>query len=82
MLLTKTDLLPVLQDFEPERATDFFRRLANPAPVLSLAAKTGSGMPDWIAWLRTTYTNHRQHLSKTADTQPELHQNISLGTTI
>ena len=72
LLVTKTDLLPVMDDFKTESATRYFRQLANPAPVLSLAAKTGSGMSDWIAWLRTTYTNHLKILSTISSTQTEV----------
>jgi hydrogenase nickel incorporation protein HypB len=52
MLLTKTDLLPVLDDFDPDQAEAHLRRLANPAPVLRLAARKGIGMDAWLAWLR------------------------------
>ena len=52
MLLTKTDLLEVLDDFEPAVAEDCLRRLASDAPVLSLSAKTGAGLSGWLDWLR------------------------------
>jgi hydrogenase nickel incorporation protein HypB len=52
MLITKTDLLRVIEEFSPERATDAFRALAQEGPVLSLSAKTGAGLQEWLGWLR------------------------------
>jgi hydrogenase nickel incorporation protein HypB len=52
MLLSKSDLYPVLDDFDPERATQALRNLANPAPVLQLSSRNGEGMHDWIQWLQ------------------------------
>jgi len=52
MLLSKSDLYPVLDDFDPERATQALRNLANPAPVLRLSSRSGEGMHDWIQWLQ------------------------------
>ena len=52
VLLTKTDLLPVLDDFDAERAESCLRRLANPAPFLRLSAKKKDGLENWINWLR------------------------------
>jgi hydrogenase nickel incorporation protein HypB len=51
VLLTKSDLLPVLDDFQPENARRHIRELATEAPVLELSAKTGAGMNRWLEWL-------------------------------
>jgi hydrogenase nickel incorporation protein HypB len=59
VLLTKTDLLPVLDDFDPGRAEGCLRRLANPAPFLRLSAKKKDGMENWIDWL------HRERAAQT-----------------
>jgi len=53
MLITKTDLLRVIEEFSPERATDAFRALAQEGPVLTLSAKTGVGLQEWLGWLRS-----------------------------
>ena len=53
MLITKTDLLRVIEEFSPERATDAFRALAQEGPVLALSAKTGVGLQEWLGWLRS-----------------------------
>ena len=52
MLLTKSDLLEVLGDFDPQRATSALRNLANPAPVITLSSRSGEGINEWLAWLR------------------------------
>lgn len=52
VLLTKTDLLSVLDDFDPARAEDCLRKLANPAPALRLSARNKDGLTAWFDWLR------------------------------
>jgi hydrogenase nickel incorporation protein HypB len=53
VLLSKSDLLPVLDDFKPENARRYLRNLANPAPVFELSARTGAGLDQWLHWLFT-----------------------------
>ena len=62
VMLSKADLLPVLEDFSPARAEAYLRNLANPAPMVHVSAKSGSGMADWAQWLRETIDQHRQDL--------------------
>lgn len=52
-LLTKADLLPLLDDFDPARAARALRALASRAPFLTVSAKTGDGLDAWLEWLRT-----------------------------
>ena len=52
VLLSKTDLLPFLDDFDPLKATSHVRDLANAAPVMQLSARKGMGMDSWFNWLR------------------------------
>ena len=52
MLITKTDLLAVIDEFDAGRATRAFRELANEGPVLPLSAKSGDGLEAWLGWLR------------------------------
>ncbi len=60
VVISKADLLPVLDDFDPAYATDCLRQLANTAPVLELSAKTGNGIDAWLDWLRTELGSTRQ----------------------
>ena len=52
VLITKADLLPVLDDFDPAYAEDCVRQLANPAPILNVSARKGDGLDAWLDWLR------------------------------
>lgn len=51
VLVTKSDLLPVLGDFDPAEAERYLRQLASLAPVFELSARTGDGMHHWLDWL-------------------------------
>ena len=51
MLITKSDLLAVLDDFDPAVATDCLRQLASRAEVLPLSARKGDGLEAWFDWL-------------------------------
>ncbi len=51
MLLTKTDLLAVLDDFDLQRAENNLRNLASTAPVISLSARKQTGIDAWLEWL-------------------------------
>ena len=53
VVISKTDLLPVLEDFDPDYATHCLRQLASVAPVLEVSAKTGAGIHDWLDWVQT-----------------------------
>ncbi len=61
VLLSKSDLLPILDDFNPENARRHLQALASNAPVFELSAKNAAGMDDWIDWLlaeRATLVQH------------------------
>jgi len=62
VLLTKTDLLPVLDDFDPTRAEHCLRNLANPAPALRLSARNNDGLDAWFDWLRHEQLAQRQRV--------------------
>lgn len=62
MLLSKTDLLPYLAEFSPQKAEGALRNLASPAPVLHVSAKDGKGLEGWLAWLHATREEYRRRL--------------------
>ena len=51
VLVTKSDLLDVLGDFDPSYAERCVRELANTAPLMTLSSRSGEGMDQWLAWL-------------------------------
>ena len=53
VLISKADLLPVLDDFDPAYAEKCLRELASEAPLYEISARKGAGLDNWIAWLRS-----------------------------
>jgi hydrogenase nickel incorporation protein HypB len=51
VLLSKADLLDVLDDFSPAKAVNHIRALANPAEVMQVSARRHDTLAPWIAWL-------------------------------
>ena len=72
VLLTKTDLLPVMDDFDPARAEHFLRQLANPAPALRLSAKKKLGLGAWFSWLRQEVAQQRERANKGQTLRPAI----------
>lgn len=70
MLITKTDLLPVLEDFDVQRAENYLRQLANPAPIIQLSAKKITGMTVWLDWLRQEVTSQRERVQRGQTARP------------
>jgi hydrogenase nickel incorporation protein HypB len=60
VLITKSDLLAVLDDFDPVYAEHCLRQLANTAPLLEISARQGDGMEYWLAWLRSELARVRR----------------------
>ncbi len=52
VLLTKMDLIPVIEDFDPMRAKKAVCELANTAPVIELSARKAINLKPWEDWLR------------------------------
>ncbi|HYW92996.1 MAG TPA: hydrogenase nickel incorporation protein HypB [Gammaproteobacteria bacterium] len=52
VLLTKCDLLEVLDDFDPAAALAALRALASEAPLLHTAARRAPALAGWLDWLR------------------------------
>lgn len=63
VLLTKTDLLPVLDDFKVTRAKSYLRQLANAAPLLQISSKSHEGLESWVDWLRGEVDGQRARVN-------------------
>ena len=70
VLLSKTDLLPAMDDFKPARAEHYLRQLANPAPLLPLSARKRSGLEAWYEWLRHEHRAQRQRARRGQSLRP------------
>jgi hydrogenase nickel incorporation protein HypB len=62
--LTKMDLAPVMEDFDPARAERAVRNLANGAPVIPLSARKAFNLAPWLAWLRSEIARIRQETAQ------------------
>ena len=51
VLLSKADLLGVLDDFDPAKAERNLRALANGAPLMSVSSRRRDTLAPWLAWL-------------------------------
>jgi hydrogenase nickel incorporation protein HypB len=71
VLVSKCDLLAVLDDFKPERAKQYLHDIASAAPVIELSAKTGDGMASWFDWLKQQIA---QQQARIADGSPKFHR--------
>ena len=64
VLITKSDFLPVLEDFSVERAELNLRNLANIAPVIQLSARRNLGLQTWFDWLSSELAKQRARISE------------------
>ena len=58
-VITKTDLLPYF-DFSLEEARQEARRLNPGLEIIEVAAPTGQGMDEWLAWLEKIIAGSRK----------------------
>jgi hydrogenase nickel incorporation protein HypB len=72
VVLTKTDLLPVLDDFKPARAERYLRALASQAPLLPLSAKKREGLDTWLGWLRAELAAQRVRVREGGTARPAI----------
>jgi hydrogenase nickel incorporation protein HypB len=70
MLITKSDLLPVLDDFDTNKAQRHLRQLANSAPVYTVSAKTSEGTERWLHWLQHKVKTYLEALDKGVRIRP------------
>jgi hydrogenase nickel incorporation protein HypB len=52
VVISKADLLTVLDDFDPAYAETCLRQLASEAPLFQVSARTGIGIEAWLAWIQ------------------------------
>ena len=64
VLISKSDLLPVLDDFKPESAKRYLRDIASTAPVTELSSKNKEGMEFWLDWIGEQIEVRKQYLEE------------------
>ena len=72
MVLSKMDLLPVMDDFDPARAERYLRELANDAAVLKVSARKQINIDAWLAWLQHEVEAHRERLASGQTIRPAI----------
>ena len=72
LLITKADLLPVLDDFNVDKATENFRKLSKQEPVITVSSKKTDGFEQWLDWLEQQLQAHRSRLREGKSTHPNL----------
>jgi hydrogenase nickel incorporation protein HypB len=64
VLISKCDLLPVLDDFRPGNAKRYLRDIASTAPVFELSSRDKTGMPSWLEWVGQQVAERRAWLEE------------------
>lgn len=64
VMISKIDLLPVLDDFSPKNARQYLRNLASTAPVIEISSKDKSGMPHWLDWIHQQRERRKNYVSE------------------
>lgn len=63
VMISKSDLLPILDDFKPENAKNYLHDIASSAPVIEISSKDKSGMPQWLDWIKQQIDKQNKHLN-------------------
>jgi hydrogenase nickel incorporation protein HypB len=71
VVLSKSDLLEVLGDFDTDKAERHVRELANPAEVLTVSVRRTESLQSWLDWLRSAVAAHRAGESLNPKVQPD-----------
>ena len=71
VLLSKSDFLDMIDDFDPDKAARHVRELANPADVLTISVRRPDSLQDWYDWLRSTLEARRSGAALTPRIQAD-----------
>lgn len=70
MVISKADLLAVLDDFDPAAAERHLRNLASRAPVLQVSARKHRDIDAWLDWLRAEIAAQRERVARQETVRP------------
>lgn len=72
VLCTKSDLLPVLPEFQPERAEHFLRDLGSTAPFETVSVRGAGRLEPWLHWLQAELAAQRARLEEGRTVRPAM----------
>ena len=72
VLCTKADLLPLLPEFQPERAERYLRNLASAVPFATLSTRDPHRLEPWLDWLQAQLSAQQQRLASGHTTRPAI----------
>jgi len=72
VLCTKSDLLPVLPEFQPQRAEHFLRDLGSAVPFETVSVRGEGGLEPWLRWLQEELTAQRARLEQGRTVRPAM----------
>jgi hydrogenase nickel incorporation protein HypB len=72
VLCTKSDLLPVLPEFQPERAEHFLRDLGSTAPFETVSVRGAGRLEPWLHWLQEELAAQRARLEEGRTVRPAM----------
>jgi len=72
VLQTKSDLLTVLDDFDPKKAEQNLRNLASEVPFFQIAARRELELDAWLDWLRNEVKEHLERIARNESIKPAI----------
>ena len=72
MLVSKSDLLAVLDDFDPAKAEHHLRQLASDVRAITLSAKSGDNIESWFDWLRDEVIAQEERVARGLVQKPRI----------
>lgn len=70
VMISKSDLLPILDDFKAASAKKYLHDIASTAPVIEISSKNKSGMTLWLDWIKQQLAARQAHLKTFRQTRP------------
>ena len=72
VLCTKSDLLQVLPEFQPQRAERYLRELASVAPFETVSTRGDGALAPWLHWLQQELVDHRARVALGRSIRPAI----------
>ncbi|MCP4408192.1 MAG: hydrogenase nickel incorporation protein HypB [Gammaproteobacteria bacterium] len=70
VVLTKSDLLPFLDDFQPQRAEQYLRQLASTVPMIRTSAGRQIDIDPWLEWLSAEVAAQQERIRRGETLRP------------